>query len=211
MEAVLSLPRKLNTNVKSCLALFACACVLVVTTGCSSLEVKNAVQDIANAIPQVQPYITSAQAIIDTLDPAAAPIVNAGVALVQTGLATLTLALNAYTASPSTTAWGAVVDAVTTLVTENSATILTATHIIDPVSRKEALIVMTALQTALLLIVSIVQRVHDAVTSSKLTAAANATPVKLSQLKDYLNHEQIESATGVPFTVAYNYEVSQGF
>lgn len=202
---------KLSYTRRGLLALITLCASLCVFTGCTIADTKTAAQDIANAIPQVAPYIATAQAIVDSLDPTAAPLVDAGVLAVNTGLGIMQTALSNYAASPSATTWGAIVDAVTQTVNTNATTILNLAHVTNPDSRARALVVMGAIQTALLLILAIVQRVHDAVTSAKVKAAAQAAPLKISEYRQFLDKKQVETATGYPFLVAYHYEVSQGF
>lgn len=216
MEGILSLPvlpsfPKFRRSLQSAIAVLLCAASMTVMTGCTSTEVKIAVQQIANSIPTVQPYIDTAAAVAVTLDPAAAPVILAATALVQASLTEIQALLNAYAQSPSATAWGSIVDAVNTIVNTNATALLNAAHIVDPTSRARAVQLLGALQTALLLIYAIIQKVHDAATQSTVKAQAQARTVKLSQIKDYLDKQQIETATGLPFVVAYNYEVSQGF
>lgn len=202
---------ELRTNCKRILVLLLCCAMTYVTVGCTAQDAKTAAQDIANALPQVQPYIATAAAIVDTLDPAVAPLVDAGVAAVTAGSALIQTALTDYANSPSTTTWGAIVDAVTQTINTNANTILNLSHVTNPDSRAKALLVMGAIQTALLLILSIVQRVHDAVTTAKVKAAAQAIPVKVSFYQQYLDKNQVETATGHSFNTAVAYETSQGF
>jgi hypothetical protein len=202
---------ELRINLKRIFALMLCCVMLYVTVGCTQADVKTAVQDIANAIPQVQPYITTAQAIIDSLDPAAAPIVDAAVGIVQTSLTELQVLLNAYAASPSTSAWQSIVDAVTTIVNTNATNLLSAAHIVNPDSRAKALLVLGGIQSGLLLLLSIIQRVKDAVTSLKLKAAAANASTKISEYRQYLDKQGIETATGYSFDRAVAFETSQGF
>lgn len=219
MQAVIGIPlpkignplRRINLNLRASLAAIACACLMVVTAGCTSAQVRTAVQDIANAIPNIQPYLVTAEAVAATLDPAAAPLITVATALVQTSLTELQVLLNAYLASPSPSAWGAIVDAINTIVNSNANALLDAAHIVDPLTRARAVAVMGAIQTALLLVYSIVQRVHDTSTQTQIKAQAAARTVKLSQIKDYLDKGQIETATGHSFAVAYQYETAQGF
>lgn len=199
------------TDLRASFALMLCAMVLAFTTGCTQTQIKTAVQDISNSIPTVETYISTAAAVATTLDPGAALIITGANALVQTSLTELQVLLNAYAQSPSATAWASIVDAINTIVNTNAASLLNAVHIVDPTSRARALEVLGALQTALLLVYSIIQRVSDKTTQTTVTAQAQVRTVKLSQIKDYLDKQQIETATGESFTVAYNYEVSRGF
>jgi hypothetical protein len=202
---------KLRTDLRASIALFLCAVVLAFTTGCTQTQIKTAVQDIANNIPTVETYISTAAAVADTLDPAAALVITAANGLVQTSLTELQVLLNAYATSPSATTWGSIVDAVNTIVNTNANSLLNAVHIVDATSRARALEVLGALQTALLLVYSIIQRVSDKTTQTTVAAQAADRTVKLSQIKDYLDKKQIETATGYSFNMAFNYEVAQGF
>lgn len=224
MEAVLTLTavtfpkpgmrnpfRRINLTLRSSIAALVCAGLMAVTVGCTSTDVKTAVQEMANAIPTVQPYLATAAAVAESLDPGAALIISGATAAVQTSLTTLQALLQSYANSPSATVWGSIVDTVTALVNTNAAVLLNAVHIVDPESRAKAVAVLGALQAALLLVMSIVQRVHDAVTQAKLAAAAQVTPTKVSMYQQYLPHQQIEQATGVSFDTAVAYETSHGF
>jgi hypothetical protein len=220
MEAVLGSPllrirnpfRGMFLNLWSAIAVVLVATMIsLTTTGCTVQDQKTAAQDIANALPQLAPYIATAQGIVDTLDPAVAPLVDAGVAAVTAGSALIQAALTNYANSPSATTWGAIVDAVTQTLNQNATTILNLAHVTNPDSRARALVVMGAIQTALLLLLSIVQRVHDAVTSAKVKAAAAAVPMKVSEYRQYLDRNKVEQATGYSFNVAVAYETAQGF
>lgn len=219
MEAVMASPpigtfnpfRRIHLTLKASLAAMLCSAMMACTIGCTPTEVKTAVQEIANAIPTVQPYISSAAAIAETLDPAAALIITGATAAVQTSLTTLQALLQSYASSPSATVWGSIVDAVTSIVNGNATALLNAAKIVDPNSRAKAVAVLGALQAALLLVMSIAQRVKDAVTQAKLSAAAQVAPTKISMYQQYLPHKQIEEATGYSFATAVSYETSQGF
>jgi hypothetical protein len=206
-----SAPRKLNTTMRSCIALVVACCILPFTTGCTNAEVKDAVAQIANAIPTVQPYIATASAVAQTLDPGAALLINGATTVVQTALTQLQVLLTAYAQSPSATAWGSIVDAINVIVNQNATALLDAAHIVDPASRARAVAVLGAVQTALLLIYAIVQRVHDATTQTQVKAQAATRAVKMSQIRDYLDRQQVERALGVSFDRALAYETAQGF
>lgn len=203
--------RKLYLTARSAFAAVLCSALFACVIGCTATDVKTAVQDMANAIPTIQPYIATAAAIAETLDPGAALIISGATSVVQTSLTELQVLLQSYASSPSATVWGSIVDAVTTIVNTNATALLNAAKIVDPNSRAKAVAVLGALQAALLLVMSIVQRVHDAVTQVKLTAAAKAATVKVSMYQQYLPHQQIEVATGASFADAVQYETSQGF
>lgn len=202
--------RELRSNFTRILALALCCVMLYVTIGCTVESEKQAAQDIANALPQLTPYIVTAQSIIDTLDPAAAPLVDAGVIAINAGSALIQVALTNYANSPSATSWGAIVDAVTQTLNTNANTILNLAHISNPESRARALVVMGAIQTALLLLLSIIQRVHDAITSAKLKSAAAVANVKVAMYQQYLDKHQVATA-GYSFHSAVAYETAQGF
>lgn len=203
--------RRIHLNLRSSIAAMLCTGVMAVTVGCTSVDVKTAVQEMANAIPTIQPYIATAASIAEALDPGAQLIIGGATTAVQTSLTTLQALLQSYANSPSATVWGSIVDTVTALVNSNATVLLNAAHIVDPNSRAKAVMVLGALQAALLLVLSIVQRVHDVVTQAKLSAAAQVAPTKVSMYQQYLPHQQIEDATGYSFAAAVQYETSQGF
>lgn len=215
MELALASPRivlpRLSTKLRSSVALMTCALMLSFSTGCTQTEVKNAAATIANDIPTVETYISTAATVAATLEPGVGLIITGANAVVNTALTEIGVLLKAYADAPSPTTWGSIVEAVNTIVNTNASALLTAMQISDPASRARAIEVMGAIQTALLLLYTVIQNVTDSATKATVKAQAVARTVKLSQYKDALDKHQVEVATGHSFNVAYNYEVSLGF
>lgn len=199
------------TNLRSCVAIMALTCVMIVMQGCNVVDTKTVVNDIANAIPTVQSDVQIAAAIISGLDPVAAPIVQGVVTGVSAALTQLRLLCAEYAASSSPTVLGSINDVLNQLLNTSAAQLLAAAKITDPTSQATAVRVLSAIQIALQLVYSIYQKVQ---TKAQVTATAAMRTYRLMDIEPLLSAQDrstVEVATGVTFHAAYNYETARGF
>lgn len=201
-----------QTTLSSSVALLLCSTLLVGTvTGCTDKQqqtVKAAVAEIGVEIPKLQPLITAASATADVVLPAEAPLITLVTATTQLALATLAKLCDEYAASPSDSIWQSIVAVITELEANGAEAILNAAHIVNPQSRAIAQAALGALQTAILLLDGVVQHTR---TPAENAAAAQARIVKLSELAPYLDHRQVEEATGHSFQAVVGYETALGY
>ena len=197
----------LKTTLQSCTAAVLGCAMMTAMVGCTQAQVKQAAAEIGADIPKIQPYIVSAAALAATLDPVAAPIVTVVTATVQAGLTELAALCNSYAASPTDSVWQSIVATVNTLVNSGGNALLDAAKIVDPDSRAKALLVLGALQTALLLIDGVVQRTQS---KAQTTAMLSERTYRLQQIAPYLDRQQVAAETGYSFDAVMQYELNLG-
>lgn len=200
--------KNVSTKLASSVAIALCACLLcVTTTGCTQKSIKQAVATIGADIPKVQPYITVAAGVAESLDPTASVIIIAANAAVQAGLSQISQLCAAYVAAPTDSTWQSIVAAVTSVVGANETALLNALKVVDEDSRAKAVSVIGAIQTTLLLIQTAVQAVQS---QSQNAAMVAAQPMTVAQMAPYLDRVQVEQATGYSFASVVSYETAQG-
>jgi hypothetical protein len=204
--ALPSFNRRWSTDLRASVA------ALVLTTiclaGCSTQTTKQVVADIAAQIPLAQSVVTTTAAAAEGIDPAAALLIATAANTAQVGLAALQTLCTAYAQSQSATVLASIGDALNTLLNTNAAALLNAAHIVDPASRAIAQASIGALQTALLLVSVIMQRAQS---TTQVAATAASRTYKLREVAPYLDRQQVQQATGMPFNTALSYEEAQGF
>ena len=185
--------------------------VSLTVTGCTpaqQAQVKTVVAQIGAEIPKVLPMVQAATTAADLLLPGDALLVSGVSATVQAGLTELAALCNTYAASPSDSVWQSIQATISSLINSGAGALLDAAKITDPASRQTATAVLGALQTALLIIDSIVQ---NAQTKTQIKASASLRAVKLRQIEPYLDRSMVARETGHSFPVAYGYETALGF
>jgi hypothetical protein len=201
-----SFNRRWSTDLRASVA------ALVLTTiclaGCSTQTTKQVVADIAAQIPLAQSVVTTTAAAAEGIDPAAALLIATAANTAQVGLAALQTLCTAYAQSQSATVLASIGDALNTLLNTNATALLNAAHIVDPASRAIAQASIGALQTALLLVSVIMQRAQS---TTQVAATAASRTYKLREVAPYLDRQQVQQATGMPFNTALSYEEAQGF
>lgn len=210
MDRPFSIPR-IALTARAAIAAVCMASVMAVTQGCTNQDAKQVVQQIADAIPTVQADVNVAASIIATIDPAAAPIVAGIVAIAGPALTQLRVLCNTYATTADPTVLGSINEALNTLLNTSATSLLDAAKIVDPVSRATALRILSAIQTALLLVYSIYQRVQ---TKAQVKATAALRTYKLSDVAALMNEDDrtmVVQQTGRSFDTALQYELAQGF
>jgi hypothetical protein len=198
--------RHWSTDLRASVAALVLASVCF--TGCSTETTKQVVADIAAQIPLAQAVVTTTAATAEGIDPAAALLIANAANTAQLGLAALQVLCNAYTQSPSATVLASITAALNMLLNTNATALLNAANIVDPASRAIAQASLGALQTALLLVSVIMQRAQS---TTQVAATAAARTYKLREVAPYLDRQQIQQATGLPFNTALSHEEAQGF
>jgi hypothetical protein len=209
LDAVMRGIKRLQTDARSCVALLLVASVcLFATSGCTVENSKQVVSQIAAQIPAALSVVALATAAASGIDPGASLLITATSSTVQVGLSELKVLCDAYAQSPSATALASINDALNKVLNANADALLSALHIVDPLSKTAALAALGLLQGALQLLYGILQRVQ---TKAQVTATAAMRTYKLRDVAPYLDHQQVEQATGHSFSTCLQYEEAQGF
>ncbi len=186
--------------------------VIILTTltlsGCNTPSAKQTIADIASQIPIAQAVVTTAAAAAQTIDPTDATLITNATTEAQSSLAQLQVLCAAYVQAPSTSGLAVISSILNSLLNDNAAALLNAAHILNPNSRNIAQATLGAVQTALLLIAAILQKSQ---TASQVATTAALRTYKLTDVAPFLDHRQIEQATGVPFATALHYQQAEGF
>jgi len=198
--------RRWSTDLRASVATLVLAAVCL--AGCSTGSTKQVVAEIAAQIPLAQSVVTTTAAAAEGIDPAAALLIATAANTAQIGLAALQTLCTAYAQSQSATVLASIAAALNTLLNTNATALLNAAHIVDPASRAIAQASIGALQTALLLVSVIMQRAQS---TTQVAATATSRTYKLREVAPYLDHQQVQQATGLPFNTALSYEEAQGF
>jgi hypothetical protein len=203
---------RLNFSMGATVASALCVSLLIgATVGCTPAQqatAKSVAARIGGEIPKVLPLVAVLSSVASGLLPAEAPLVASVSGTVQASLVQLAALCNTYASAPSAGVWDSIVATVNTLVNSGSGALLDAAHIADPHSRELAQAALGALQTLLLVIDGFVQ---TAQTKAQNKATAQARVVKLRQIEQYLNHREVEEATGYRFNRVMSYETALGF
>jgi hypothetical protein len=198
--------RRWSTDLRASVATLVLAAVCL--AGCSTETTKQVVADIAAQIPLAQAVVTTTAATAEGIDPAASLLIATAANTAQVGLAQLQALCTAYAQSQNTTVLASITAALNTLLNTNATALLNAANIVDPSSRAIAQASLGALQTALLLVSVIMQRAQS---TTQVAATAASRTYKLREVAPYLDRQQVQQATGLPFNTALSHEEAQGF
>jgi hypothetical protein len=198
--------RRWSTDLRASVAAFVLTAICL--TGCSAETTKQVIADIAVQIPLAQAVVTTTAAAAEGIDPAASLLIANAANTAQVGLTALQTLCTAYAQSPSTTVLASITAALNTLLNTNATALLNAANIVDPSSRAIAQASLGALQTALLLVSVIMQRTQS---TTQVAATAASRTYKLREVAPYLDHQQVQQATGLSFNTALSHEEARGF
>jgi hypothetical protein len=203
----------LKVNRRSVVAVLLCSALAMSTLGCTPQQQANSkviVQKIVNYEPEVVTASDLVASVVKTLAPADAALVTAGQSTFDGALAELTVAANAYIATPNAGTLASVNSVLQTLLTTNANQFLAAAHITDPASVAIAKTAISGVRVVLLLMDSLLAQLLPAAT---VTADNAAQPIHLRDIKPYIDHdsrERVVAATGVPYRVAFEYGEAHG-
>lgn len=179
--------------------------------GCSQGDAVKAASVIHGYLPAVMALANDAATVAGVMDPAAAPILQAVSAKVQSGLQELETVSSAYAASPSTDGWTKLGTVVDTLVTDADQGLLAAVAIKDSASQSKAKVALSALDAAVHVVDGYLM---SARTPAEVQAAAAQRTVKLQSVVRYWNptdRQRVEQAFGARSEDLYGAEMRLGF
>lgn len=129
-------------------AVLAAMGLSICLVGCSQADAVKAANTIHAYLPVVTGLAADAVAVAEAIDPAAAAVLQALSAKVQTDLQELETVSGAYVAAPSTGGWASLGAAMDALVNDADQGLLAALAIKDPASQAKAKAALSAVDAA---------------------------------------------------------------
>jgi hypothetical protein len=145
--------------------------------GCPSVSITTAVQDIVAYEPTAAALAQEASSLVTQFDPALQAQATTATNLIITNLANIKTVGNTYLSSPSPTSWASIVNLVNSIVADADSQLLIAARITNPDSQKKATAILGALDLAVHVIDSYVQKVQPPAVV-KATAAVRTTKLQ---------------------------------
>lgn len=205
---------RINTNLMACVAMAVMLCVMIMTTGCTPAQKQTTMQIAVSVnahLPSVVAAADTVAAVVASLDPASALIIQPADVAFDTLAKTVQALLTSYIANPTASVLQQIQTAINTLESTVNTAVLAAAGIKNSSSQALALAALKGLLTVVTIVFALISQTE---TVAMLKQLRDTNTIHLALMRPYMDKVVLDQAaadTGMDLNKSFEVAEAHGF